>query len=388
LIAKPNNMVYSVDLLDSLWVQWRGLYFRIEFDFAKVVQGGAMNKLLKFGYAVLFAGILASSAWGAESTPARVLLALSKHDRTLAIVDPSTLKIVAKVPVGPDPHEVIADADGKFAYVSDYGGGAYHLISVVDLVGQKAMLPIDLGPLGGPHGLEFAGGKVWFTAEAAKVIGSYDPASKKVDWVLGTGQDRTHMIYVFDDLKRMVASNVSSATMTIIDKTEGRGFGPPPGPGGRAGAPRADWEETVVPVGRGAEGFDVSPDGNTLWAANAQDGTISIINLAEKKVTETLDARVQSANRLKFTPDGKLVFVSSLRSSDLAIFDAASRKEVKRVKVGHGAAGILMDPDGTRAFVACTPDNYVVAVDLKTLEVTAHFEVGIEPDGLAWAVRH
>lgn len=347
-----------------------------------------MNQFLKFGYAILFGGILASGAWCAESTPAKALLALSKHDRTLAIVDPATLKIVAKVPVGPDPHEVIADADGKFAYVSDYGGGAYHLLSVVDIVAQKALPPIDLGPLGGPHGLEFAGGKVWFTAEAAKVIGSYDPAVKKVDWILGTGQDRTHMIYVFADLKRIVTSNVSSATMTIIDQTEGRGSGPPPGLGGRAGATRADWEETVVPVGRGAEGFDVSPDRNTLWAANAQDGTISVLNLAEKKVTETLDAKVQGANRLKFTPDGKLVFVSSLRSADLAIFDAASRKEVKRVKLGHGAAGILMNPDGSRAFVACTPDNYVAVIDLKTLEVTDRFEVGIEPDGLAWALRH
>lgn len=348
-----------------------------------------MNNFLKFGYAVLFAGIFASSGWSAGSTPAKALLALSKHDRTLAIVDPATLKIVAKVPVGPDPHEVIADADGKFAYVSDYGGGAYHLISVVDVVGQKAMTPIDLGPLGGPHGLDFVGGKVWFTAEAAKAIGSYDPASKKVDWILGTGQDRTHMIYVFDGLKLIVTSNVASATMTFIEKTAGHGFGPPPGgrPGPPPGAPQANWEETVVPVGRGAEGFDVSPDGKELWAANAQDGTISILDVAAKKVTETLAANVQSANRLKFTPDGKLVFVSSLRSADLAIFDAASRKEMKRVKLGHGAAGILMDADGSRAFVACTPDNYVAVIDLKTLEVVGRFEVGIEPDGLAWAVR-
>jgi len=65
----------------------------------------------------------------------------------------------------------------------------------------------------------FVGGKVWFTAEAAKVAGSYDPASGKVDWVMGTGQNRTHMIYVFEDLKRMITSNVSSATMTFLEKS-------------------------------------------------------------------------------------------------------------------------------------------------------------------------
>ncbi len=39
-----------------------------------------------------------------------------------AIVDPATLKSIARVPVGPDPCEVIASADGRTAYVSGYGG--------------------------------------------------------------------------------------------------------------------------------------------------------------------------------------------------------------------------------------------------------------------------
>jgi YVTN family beta-propeller protein len=104
-------------------------------------------------------------------------------------------------------------------------------------------------------------------------------------------------------------------------------------------------------------------------------------------VTATLDAQTFGANRLKFTPDGKLVLISSLGGGDLVIYDSASRKEFKRVRIGHGAAGILMDRDGNRAFIACGPDNYVAVLDLKTLEVTSHIEVGGEPDGLAWAIR-
>jgi YVTN family beta-propeller protein len=348
--------------------------------------------------------LLAGSIVQAASTPANALLVLSKSDTTLAIVDPTTLKVLARMPSGPDPHEVVASSDGKFAYVSNYGSGAYNTITVIDLMAQKTLAPIDLGPLRGPHGLHFVGGKLWFTAEAAKAIGSYDPATQKIDLVIGTGQDRTHMIYVFDDLKRIITSNVSSATMTFIDKRApggrgpggpggpppgmqpGRGPGGPGGPGGRGpmGAPGGDWGETVVPVGRGAEGFDVSPDGKELWAANAQDGTISILDVAGKKVSQTLDANVMGANRLKFTLDGKLVLVSTLGGSDLTILDAATRKVVKRVNIGHGAAGILMQPGGARAFVACTPDNYVVVVDLKSLEVTDHIDAGKQPDGLAW----
>ena len=64
-----------------------------------------------------------------------------------------------------------------------------------------------------------------------------------------------------------------------------------------------------MPVGRGAEGFDVAPGGKELWAANAGDGTISIVDLVAQKVSQTLSADVRGANRLKFTEDGKHVLV-------------------------------------------------------------------------------
>ena len=336
----------------------------------------------------------------AETTPAKALLVLSKGDHTLSIVDPVSLKVVASMPSGPDPHEVIATDDGKLAFISNYGGGTYNTLTVVDLVQQKTTGTIDLGALRGPHGLDFAGGKLYFTAEGAKVIGRYDPASQKIDWILGTGQDRTHMVWVSRDLKTIVTSNVSSATMTIIQQVSRR-MGPPPGgpppPATGSGGPppqaptgpppggmRTDWEETVIPVGRGAEGFDVSLDEKELWAANAQDGTVSILDLPSKKVVATLAADVKSANRLKFTLDGKRVLVSTLGGSDLVILDAATRTVAKRVKIGHGAAGIQMAPSGKVAYVACTPDSYVAIIDLNSLEVAGHLDGGKQPDGLAW----
>lgn len=325
--------------------------------------------------------LLCSCFLTAQTAPKETLLALSKRDHTVAIVDPVTLRVIAKAPVGNDPHEVVASSDGKTAYVSNYGGGAYHTLAVIDLVGRKALPSIDLGALNGPHGLMFAGGRLWFTAEGAKAIGSYDPATQKIDWILGTGQNRTHMIYVFGDLKHIVTTNVSSGTVSMIEKTPPRTAGGPPGP------PGGDWDETVVKVGNGSEGFDVSPDGKEIWVANAQEGTVSIIDVSSKKVVDTVSANVSSANRLKFTPDGTHVLISGLRMESVAVIDAHTRKEIKQIKVGHGAAGIEIQPDGTRAFVACTPDNYVSVIDLKSLEVTGKIDVGPEPDGLAWSIR-
>lgn len=341
---------------------------------------------------------LTGSGAAAQTTPSRALLALSKRNHTLAIVDPTTLQVITRVPVGPDPHEVIASEDGKTAYVSIYGGGRYHALSVIDLVAQKALPDIDTGALNGPHGLTFVGGKLWLTAEGAKVVARFDPASSKFDWVMGTGQNRTHMLYVTPDQKQIYTTNVSSGTVSILEQVTLPPMGPPPGMKPRAGMqpppeppggnqPRMDWNETVIPVGKGDEGFDVSPDGHELWTANAQDGTLSVLDLTTRTVTATLDSKTFGANRLKFTPDGKLVLISMLGGGDLVVYDAATRKESKRVKIGHGAAGILIDAVGNRAFVSCGPDNYLVVVDLKTLEVTGHIDVGGEPDGLAWAVR-
>ena len=364
---------------------------------------------------LLFAGVAFALQAAAAPTPKEALLVLSKRNHTLSIVDPATLQVVASAPVGQDPHEVIASADGRTAWVSIYGGGAFHELSVIDLIAQRARPAIDLGALSGPHGLTFVAGKLWFTAEGAKVIGSYDPLKGKVDWVMGTGQNRTHMIFVTPDQKHIYTTNVASGTVSILEESMTSQMGPPPGmggpgmnsqgglppgaggPGGQGGPggpppgfggpPRPSWDQTVIPVGHGDEGFDVTPDSRELWTANAQDGTISVIDLASKTVTATLPADVRGANRLKFTPDGKLALVSMLGGGSLTVLDVATRAVVKRVDIGHGAAGILMQPDGARAYVACGPDNYVAVIDLKTLEVVGHIDAGGEPDGLAWAVQ-
>ena len=349
------------------------------------------------GFALTTAVLAQSPNTQKATTPATALLVLSKQDRMLAIVDPQSLRVVAKVPVGEDPHEVVASSDGHTAYVTNYGFGRFHTISVVDLVGQEAEPRIELGGLRGPHGLAFVNGKVWFTAEAAKAIGSYDPLGGKIDWIMGTGQNRTHMIYVFPDAKKILTTNVNSATVTVLEHTEGpagASAGPPPGaPVGVGGPSRAlpgppggDWTETVIPVGRGSEGFDVSPNGKQAWVANAWDGTISVIDIGEKKVTATLQANARGANRLKFTPDGRRVLVSA--GADLVIFDTATQKEVKRLQIGHGGGGgILVQPDGKRAYVAFAQDGFVAVVDLNSLEVTGKIDAGPNPDGLAWAVQ-
>jgi hypothetical protein len=37
--------------------------------------------------------------------------------------------------------------------------------------------------------------------------------------------------------------------------------------------------------------------------------------------------------------------------------------------------------------VACSPDDYVVVIDLGAMSVVGKIDAGGEPDGMAWAVR-
>jgi YVTN family beta-propeller protein len=323
--------------------------------------------------AALFAILVSLPTLHAQSA----LLVLSKADHTLAIVDATTLKVLAKAPVGDDPHEVIASTDGTRAYASNYGSGALHTLAVIDLHNRRALPSIDLGALHGPHGLTFVGGKLWFTAEGSKVLGSLDPATGHVDTVIGTGQDRTHMLWVADDLQTIVTTNVASGTVSIL--TQHPSTMKPVHP---------DWSQTLLPVGAGSEGFDLSPDHKQVWVANAENGTVAVIDLPGKKIIDTLIADVKGANRLQFTPDGKYVLVTSLSQPHLTVIDVATRRIVKRIPIGHGAAGLLVDPNGSRAFASCTPDNYVAIIDLHTFQVTGHINAGGNPDGLAWTTLH
>jgi YVTN family beta-propeller protein len=349
-----------------------------------------MKFAMAAGAALLLAIFVHAGAGG--PTPLRSLLVLEKDTTQLDIVDPSNLQIVAKVPVGPDPHEVVASPDGKTAYVSNYMGpqGSQHILSVVDLVAQKPLAAIDLGALERPHGLVFAGGKLYFTAESNKVIGRYDPVSRKIDWVMGTGQDRTHMIWVARDLDRIVTSNVVSGTVSIIE------YVPDP----RPQRPKI-WEVTAVRAGAGSEGFDVSPDEKEIWTGNAEDNTVTVIDFASKKDLQTIPITVKRANRLKFTPDGRYVLVTGLgegttgasreasaSATNAVLIDTSSRKEVKQLTLGGGSEGILMDQDGSRALVSVSGANKVAVIDLKSLSVVGEISPLAQPDGMAWAVRH
>ena len=329
-----------------------------------------MKKFNLLRWAPLFLLLTAASV-RAQDTPNPALLVGEKSGALLAIVDPATLEIVARVPANPNPHEVATDGD--YAYVSNSGAGK---ITVIDLATLQQTAGIDLQPMGPIHSLVMAAGKLYFASERSRTIGRYDPATREIDWTLGTGIPSTHMITVSEDARNIFVTSTSGGLAGIIKQ-------PIDDRNGRVG----DWQIHTLPTGPRAEGLDVSPDGRELWVNNVNDSTISVIDIAAWEEVDRIALPTAFSNRLKFTPDGRHVFVSELRGAAILILDAATRRPVKRIDVGGGSEGLLMDPAGNRAFVAVSTAGKVVVVDLDTLTITGEIGDFNNPDGMAWATK-
>jgi DNA-binding beta-propeller fold protein YncE len=321
---------------------------------------------------VLSCVVLVTVADVAAQTPSAArLLVLLRNASALAIVDPASGKVLGRVPVVTDPHEVAVTPDGRTAFVASPREG----ISVIDVPAMKELRRVDPGAFSAPHDVLFVGGKLYFTAEGFKTIGRYDPAANKVEWMLGIGQDGTHMMVLAKDQQTMWVPNRGSNSVSVID-------------GVAAGPPK--FKITAIPVpGKTPEGLDLSPDGRELWTATRGDGGVSIVDTASRKVIQSFNLKLTDANRLKFTPDGKVLILDG-GTGTLVVLDAASRKEITRLKVAPGDSGdggIFVMPDGSRAYLGLRDDHSVVVIDLKTLEIESRFAMGAGsgPGCINWA---
>jgi YVTN family beta-propeller protein len=301
--------------------------------------------------------------------PPHVMVVLSKPGAKLLLVDPDGRKVIGEVPTGTAPHEVIVSSDGKLAFVANYGDQTPgESLSVIDLSWRKEIRRRSLGALRRPHGLAESHGKIYFTAEINKVVARYDPATDSVDWLQGTGQNVTHMLVVTRDERKIFTANIGSDSVSVIAAT--------------GSAP--SWRVTQIAVGKRPEGIDISPDQKEVWVAHSRDGGVSVIDVETETVKATLPSFTKHSNRLKFTPDGKLVLITDPESNEVLVIASATRKLLKRIPVCALPEGLLMNPDNRVAFVACAQAGQIGIIDLASFTQTGTMDVGPGPDGMAW----
>jgi YVTN family beta-propeller protein len=299
-----------------------------------------------------------------------VLVALNKAEASMAIIDPNDMKLLGKVPTGDGPHEVVLSADGRTAFVANYGNQTPgSSISVIDLETQKELRRVDLAPLYRPHGLVMGkDGKVYFTAEVNRAVARYDPATNKVDWMTGTGQNGSHMLVLSPEQNFIYTANIGSDSVTAIQIKQTT----PPGP----------MKITHIPVGKQPEAIDISPDGKEVWVGLNAEGAVDIVDTATNKFKEKVNLGGRPY-RVTFAPDGKQVFATMPNTKEIIVIDAATRKETRRVKLESVPLGIVFSKDGKFAFISAVQGDFVLKINLTSYETVGRVETGQAPDGVA-----
>lgn len=299
-----------------------------------------------------------------RATPSEALLVGEKDAGRLVIIDPESLEIVARIPVGGNLHELATD--GRYVYLGSNLPG----ITVVDAVAQKRVESIDISPFGRPHAITFAGKHLYIGHEGSRLISRYDPIAKKFDEVIGL-PGGSHLLIVTPDEKRIFTASSNGQLISIIDKvTSSNGS--------------TTLSFTSFPGDTRMEGMTLSPDGNEFWALHMNQKKISVINVPEKRLIETIEFEGSLNNRIRFSRGGKYVFLNELNGNELRVYDASTRKEIKRIDVGAGGEGVFMDPVRPRAYYAVSAGNKLVVIDTNTLNVIKEIHGLMNPDGMDW----
>jgi YVTN family beta-propeller protein len=326
----------------------------------------------------MLAALVAVSVALAGAANAQTLIVLNKSDHEAALVNPATLQVVARLATGKGPHEVAVSADGRMAYVSNYGAyGVFRpgeqrqqpgeTITVLDLKARKVAATWTLGEFKRPHGIVVSrdGKRLWVTVEENKAVLEIETSSGKILKSWKTEQETSHMVEPTRDEKKLYVTNIRSGSVTVITRA-------------------TDTVKTIV-TAAGTEGIAISPDGKEVWVTNRGANTISVIDVASDAVKESFDSGGKMPIRVKFTPNGKEVLVSNAQSNMVSVFNAKTRALLAKIEVGVVPVGIQMTPDGKRAFVANTNANKVSVIAIAGRKVASTFETGTEPDGMAWA---
>ncbi len=128
--------------------------------------------------------------------------------------------------------------------------------------------------------------------------------------------------------------------------------------------------------------MDVSPDGSRLVVANSDNGTITVVDTAEKKKLAEV-AVGKKPEGTTWIGNGPLVAVTVYGEDQVVFVDTATGKVVERLTVPDEPYGIVATRDGKRAYVTQEYPGLVTEIDLVTRKVVREMPVGKFVRGLA-----
>ena len=302
------------------------------------------------------------------------LLVANKAANTLGIIDPDSAKQIATVvESGITAHEVVASPDGKLAFVPIYGNSGVgrpgtdgSLMDIVDLESRRKIQTVDFGKGVRPHCAVIGpkDGMLYVTTEISQSVTIIDPRTFKIVGEIPTGQPESHMLAISSDGTRGYTANVGPGTVSVLDIANRKTL-------------------SVIPVASHVQRISVSTDGKWVFTSDTEKPRLAVISTATNKVDRWIDLPGQGYGSA-VTPDGAMLTIAIPSKNSVAFIDLKAMKVVKSVEVAANPQETLVRPDGLVVYVSCIDTGQVAAINVKDWAVRL-IDAGKGADGLAWA---
>jgi YVTN family beta-propeller protein len=138
----------------------------------------------------------------------------------------------------------------------------------------------------------------------------------------------------------------------------------------------------TVRAGSSSSLLDVSPDGKSLIAANRDNDSISIVDLATRKLVRELPVG-HHPEGVSWVGAGPLALVTLHGDDQLVYVDAAAGKVLARLKVANEPYGVVVTKDGKRAYVSHDYPGLVSEIDVAERKVLRTIKSGDWSRGIA-----
>ncbi len=303
-----------------------------------------------------------------------LLLVDQKGDRSLALVDAASGKVIANVAEsGVTGHEVATSPDGRFAFVPIYGNSGVgkpgtdgRAIDVVDLAAHKIVSTIEFDHGVRPHCAVFGpDGLLYVTTELDRSVTIIDPQTLKIVGSIPTGQEQSHMLAISHDGQRGYTANVGPGTVSVLDM-------------------KARKTLAVIHVSPEVQRIAISPDDQWVFTADQFQPRLAVISTATNSV-KTWVSLSGTGYGSAVTPDGHFLLIAVPGANNVDVVGLSTMTRVRSISVGSAPQEVLIVPDGKTAYVSCAGSNEVVAIDIDSWTVTQHIATGYGTDGLGWA---
>lgn len=142
------------------------------------------------------------------------------------------------------------------------------------------------------------------------------------------------------------------------------------------------WTSAEAWAGSSNSLLDLSPDGTTLLAANADNGTVTVVDVRARKSLREIKVG-DKPEGVTWIGNGPLAVATVYREDTLVFFDAQTGAIVKKLALADEPYGIVANKEGTRAWVTQDYPGTVSEIDLREQKVIRQIPVGSFVRGLA-----